>query len=56
MLEKSGYPVYAPSCIPAAGGKFRVLEGVPVSDQFTVSLGVDWTAAGLTKSRATQRI
>lgn len=30
LLRASGYPVYAPSCIPAAGGKFRLLEGKPV--------------------------
>ncbi|TFK54622.1 FMN-linked oxidoreductase [Heliocybe sulcata] len=29
MLKESGYPVLAPSRIPAAGGKFRVLEGAP---------------------------
>jgi 2,4-dienoyl-CoA reductase-like NADH-dependent reductase (Old Yellow Enzyme family) len=30
-LKETGYPVLAPSRIRAAGGKFRVLEGVPVS-------------------------
>lgn len=30
MIKASGYPVYAPSKIPAAGGKFRTLEGCPV--------------------------
>ncbi|PYI03523.1 flavo protein NADH-dependent oxidoreductase [Aspergillus sclerotiicarbonarius CBS 121057] len=29
MLKQSGYPVYAPSKIPAKGGKFRTLEGNP---------------------------
>ncbi|KAH7126000.1 hypothetical protein EDB81DRAFT_951410 [Dactylonectria macrodidyma] len=29
QMQASGYPVYAPSPIPAAGGKFRHLEGIP---------------------------
>ncbi|RAK98714.1 FMN-linked oxidoreductase [Aspergillus ibericus CBS 121593] len=29
MLKQSQYPVYAPSKIPAKGGKFRTLEGQP---------------------------
>ncbi|KAH7127794.1 hypothetical protein B0J13DRAFT_483231 [Dactylonectria estremocensis] len=29
MMKSSGYPVYAPSAIPAAGGKFRLLDGKP---------------------------
>lgn len=29
MLKKSGYPVYAPSKVPAKGGKYRTLEGLP---------------------------
>ncbi|RMJ07955.1 hypothetical protein CDV36_012442 [Fusarium kuroshium] len=29
MMKASGYPVYAPSAVPAAGGKFRVLPGMP---------------------------
>jgi 2,4-dienoyl-CoA reductase-like NADH-dependent reductase (Old Yellow Enzyme family) len=37
LLKESGYPVLAPSKIRAAGGKFRTLEGVPVSG----TLGVD---------------
>ena len=30
QLEESRYPVLAASAVPAAGGKFRTLEGVPV--------------------------
>jgi hypothetical protein len=33
MLKESGYPVLAPTKVPASGGKFRTLEGVPVSSQ-----------------------
>ena len=29
MLKETGHPVYAPSKIPAKGGKFRTLEGTP---------------------------
>ncbi|GAA89040.1 flavoprotein NADH-dependent oxidoreductase [Aspergillus luchuensis IFO 4308] len=29
MLKESGYPVYAPSKVPAKGGKYRTLEGLP---------------------------
>ncbi|GCB21346.1 N-ethylmaleimide reductase [Aspergillus awamori] len=29
MLKESGYPIYAPSKIPAKGGKYRTLEGLP---------------------------
>ena len=29
MLKENGYPVYAPSKVPAKGGKFRTLEGMP---------------------------
>lgn len=29
MLKDIGHPVYAPSKVPAKGGKFRTLEGVP---------------------------
>jgi 2,4-dienoyl-CoA reductase-like NADH-dependent reductase (Old Yellow Enzyme family) len=29
MLREISYPVYAPSRVPAKGGKFRTLEGVP---------------------------
>lgn len=32
MSQKTGTPVYAASAIPAAGGKFRELEGKPVND------------------------
>lgn len=31
MLKDSGYPVLAPSKVRAAGGKFTLLAGVPVS-------------------------
>lgn len=31
QLAASEYPVLAPSAVPAAGGKFRTLEGSPVS-------------------------
>lgn len=31
LLKKSGYPVLAPSRIPASGGKFREVDGTPVS-------------------------
>jgi 2,4-dienoyl-CoA reductase-like NADH-dependent reductase (Old Yellow Enzyme family) len=31
MLKESGYPVLAPSKIPAKGGKYHALEGMPVS-------------------------
>ncbi|RDH27996.1 FMN-linked oxidoreductase [Aspergillus welwitschiae] len=29
MLKESGYPIYAPSKVPAKGGKYRTLEGLP---------------------------
>ncbi|KAI2913738.1 hypothetical protein CBS147343_7550 [Aspergillus niger] len=29
MLKKSGNPIYAPSKVPAKGGKYRTLEGLP---------------------------
>ncbi|GKZ95804.1 hypothetical protein AnigIFM59636_009812 [Aspergillus niger] len=28
-LKESGYPIYAPSKVPAKGGKYRTLEGLP---------------------------
>jgi 2,4-dienoyl-CoA reductase-like NADH-dependent reductase (Old Yellow Enzyme family) len=31
LLKESGYPVLAPSPVPAAGGKFRELPGSPVN-------------------------
>lgn len=31
MLKKTGYPVLAPSRVKAEGGKYRLLEGHPVS-------------------------
>lgn len=30
LLKESGYPILAPSKIPAAGGKYRLLDGAPV--------------------------
>jgi 2,4-dienoyl-CoA reductase-like NADH-dependent reductase (Old Yellow Enzyme family) len=48
LLKESGYPVLAPTKVRAAGGKFRVLEGVPVSIEPTLaaSLKTDTQTTG----------
>lgn len=40
MLKTNNYPVFAPSNIPAAGGKYRNIDGMPVS------YGADLVARG----------
>ncbi|OJJ36097.1 hypothetical protein ASPWEDRAFT_111961 [Aspergillus wentii DTO 134E9] len=39
MLKESGYPVLAPSTVPAAGGKFRLLEGKPGHTENITEIG-----------------